>query len=175
MVSSVIRKRMEELSIPEPNSGCLLWTGPVSRRGYGKIEVLGVVFAAHRLAYDLFRGPISEGLFVCHKCDVPACIEPAHLFLGTHADNMRDMTEKGRRGYLPGRPFSRRGELRPRTYRRGKNGLAGSIKLDAAAVLAIRADSRSIRTIAKDYGVAHSTVGQIKRREIWSQVEASDA
>lgn len=75
---------------------CLLWTGRKSKDGYGKINRKGKTLSAHRYSWTLVNGPIPEGLFVLHKCDVPTCINPDHLFLGTHQDNMDDMKNKGR-------------------------------------------------------------------------------
>lgn len=88
--------------MPEPNSGCWLWTGGLTRGGYGILRVGSLSDGsrrsarASRLAYSLFVGPIDGDLFVCHKCDVPACVNPDHLFLGTARDNIRDMVKKGR-------------------------------------------------------------------------------
>jgi hypothetical protein len=80
-----------------PFAGCWLWTQSVKSYGYGQVQSRGVNYHAHRLAYALFVGPIPRGMFVCHVCDTPLCVNPAHLFLGTHSDNMRDARTKGRR------------------------------------------------------------------------------
>lgn len=83
-------------------SGCWLWSAGKIGSGYGAFypEPQKQV-RAHRFSYDAFVGPIPVGLLVCHKCDVPACVNPEHLFVGTHLDNMRDATKKGRRSPPP--------------------------------------------------------------------------
>lgn len=85
--------RLERNSIPEPNSGCWLWTGSRVRGGYGKFNPL---LRAHRVSYEEYKGPIPNGMFVCHRCDTPSCINPNHLFLGLPKDNVEDMMAKGR-------------------------------------------------------------------------------
>ena len=85
-----------------PWSGCWLWLGAVDSCGYGSVHRsfgargTGKSFGAHRLAYEEANGPIPTAKHVLHRCDVPSCINPAHLFLGTHRDNMRDAATKGK-------------------------------------------------------------------------------
>lgn len=75
---------------------CWLWTGSLNEHGYGQVRMPPTVWKAHRVSYALFVGAIPAGLFVCHHCDTPACVNPDHLFLGTAQDNIRDMWAKGR-------------------------------------------------------------------------------
>ena len=78
--------------------GCVEWPRGRSRSGYGQLRSEDrTPWLAHRLAWTLTNGPIPDGLLVCHRCDNPPCVNPEHLFLGTHVDNMRDMVQKGRR------------------------------------------------------------------------------
>jgi hypothetical protein len=84
-------------------SHCWLWVGTVGTDGYGKFWCNGKTTHAHRAAYEVTYGPIpdTDARLVCHNCDTPLCCNPLHLFLGTHKDNMDDMTAKGRRRSRP--------------------------------------------------------------------------
>jgi len=143
---------MDKVS-PEPNSGCWLWTGCVNQDGYGQILSGRSPKGAHRVSYLLFRGEISQGLHVCHKCDVPSCVNPEHLFLGTPADNAADKVRKGRQQRL-----SFKGEM---------NGCA---KLTENDVRAIRSSNLKGIELSKMYNVARGVISEIRSRKAWKHV-----
>lgn len=75
---------------------CWTWNGSIKKDGYGQISKNGRTILAHRAVYEKMIGKIPKGMFLCHKCDNPSCVNPYHMFIGTHIDNMVDMIKKGR-------------------------------------------------------------------------------
>lgn len=135
-----------------PVSGCWEWTGWKNPKGYGRISVDGVNRSVHRVSYEKFREHPVTGMLVCHTCDKPACWNPDHLFLGTHADNMDDMVRKGRQH----RPH---GAGHPRA------------KLTEADVVTIRsAVGITNRRLAELYGVSKWHVAEIRRGKWWTKI-----
>lgn len=141
----------EAFIIPEPMSGCLIWLGGQSRNGYGYATYNGRQEGTHRIAWRINKGPIPYGMSVLHKCDNKLCTNCDHLFLGTHADNMRDMRIKGRDNHAKGQDHCR-------------------AKLSEEDVIAIMQDERSSTILARIYGVRHQSITSIKRRETWRHV-----
>ena len=135
----------------DASTGCWQWGGATYGAGYGRVSAKGGnrYELAHRESYREFVGAIPNGMCVCHSCDNRKCINPSHLWLGTHADNANDMVRKNR-------------------------SLVGSrhhnAKLTEELVLRIRNDNREHREIAADYGVSYGLVGHIKRRLVWRHV-----
>lgn len=135
---------------------CWVWTGATGRWGYGKLRYGGHDYSAHRCAYEFTYGPAQKGLFVCHRCDNPPCVNPAHLFLGTAKDNTADMHAKGR------------------AARAGAAGEANrAARLSADDVLQIRnqfAAGVAPKELAAVFGVGSSGINRIIRGSAWSQV-----
>lgn len=127
----------------DPNTGCFLWFGSVNNVGYGsfsiKVDGKHSMRLAHRLSWEIQRGPIPEGLCVLHRCDTPRCVNPDHLFLGTKLDNNRDASRKGRHG-------------------------RGTAKISIAQAEMIRKCSEggvSGRQLAKEFGLSPARISQI--------------
>lgn len=145
---------------------CWLWTANSGRRGYGRFGYNGRTQQAHRVAWQLTHGPIKDGLCVCHSCDVPACVNPAHLWLGTQDENVSDRDKKGRHFSPTGERHGSR--TQPESRPRGE--AHANAKLTTEQVIAIRADTRSLRLVAADYGIGQQTVCKIKKGQSWAHV-----
>lgn len=134
----------------EPQGDCELWPGRRNYKGYGTFGKK----LAHRLAWEKAHGPVPAGLMVCHHCDNPPCVNPAHLFVGTGFDNMRDARRKGRLYRVTGEQSSR-------------------AKLTAAAVREIRAlkaQGFGYRRLSRRFGVGHSVMKRILNGQDWASV-----
>jgi hypothetical protein len=131
-------------------TGCWLWRGWLSSKGYSRLRDGAKFVYGHRALWIELHGPLSAGQCVCHRCDVPRCVNPEHLFVGSNADNHADKIAKGRQA---------RGE-----------GIAQA-KLTAQQVLAIRAHPGRQASIAAVYGINQTQVSQIKRRVKWAHLE----
>jgi hypothetical protein len=145
--------QFEQRYIPEPNTGCWLWTASLQGDGYGAVYPdgrRGKQWRAHRLAYVLFRGDIPEGMHVLHRCDTPACVNPDHLFLGTELDNSRDKMAKERDGLV--------GE---------RNGRAKLTRTKVEEIRARRKTGVSQRELGEEFGVTQTTVSAIMRGVLW--------
>lgn len=132
---------------------CWLWAGPVANDGYGKMNAQRKQWRAHRLSWTITRGPLNDTVSVLHRCDTPLCVRPAHLFLGTNADNVRDMVDKGRQA---------RGER------------LATAKLTAEMVSELRrlyaAGTYNQHQLAAIYGVTQTAVWFALQRKTWRNV-----
>ena len=149
-----MRKTIEErinLKTVKTEDGCWYWTAARNAKGYGTIQLNKKQMLAHRVSFATFVEAIRPGNYVLHRCDNPACVNPAHLFQGTQTDNMQDMLAKGR-GYKPcGEDHA-------------------TSKLKAVQVLEILASTGDQRATAKKYGVSKGLVWAIKKGAVWSHV-----
>lgn len=139
-------------------SGCWEWTAAKNNKGYGQLNVQNKRMLVHRLSYEVHNGPIPDGLVVRHKCDNPSCINPEHLEVGTHKDNMQDMIKRNRGNWKP------------------VKGSAVSVsKLTEDQVIEIRA--RYVRItcgttfLAKEYGVSSTVIHNIIRGKAWAWLQ----
>lgn len=141
--------RIESNYLPEPNSGCWLWTGYVANDGYGQIKINGERWKAHIMSFNIFRGGLSGGKMILHTCDIRCCINPDHLYEGDVRDNSRDMVNRGR---------SLAGEKHHRA------------KLQNHHIPLIRSAKGKYSEIGKLFGISRTVVGKIKTRKAWSSI-----
>lgn len=153
-------KKFDRLSIPEPNTGCWLWLGEWAwERHYGLVGLgQGRTLRAHRVAFELWNGPIPNGHEVCHRCDTPPCVNPQHLFTGTHTLNMRDMMAK-KRGWSP------RGEEHP--FRR----LTSAIVVEARALYV--SGQATQWELAERFGVARASMHAALIGKTWAHIDGA--
>ena len=154
MITADIEARFWKKVITAGMSDCWIWTGAKNSDGYGHLSVNGNMTYCHRIAWEINYGSIERGLEVLHRCDNPTCCNPWHLRLGTHAENMRDMHEKGRANNL-------KGEKHP------------SAKITESEVRSIRFMHRegvTIRAIAEAFIISASSIYGIITRKTWKHV-----
>lgn len=143
-----IAERFMEKVEPDLNGGCWLWSGCLDNGGYGLVGGDGKRnVKVHRLSYEVNVGPIPDGLFVLHKCDVRSCCNPDHLFLGTKKDNAIDAVRKGRW-------VNNAGE---------KHGMAKLSDQNVREIRQALTGSETQGSIAKRFGVHQTTICDIKR------------
>ena len=136
--------------------GCLEWTGARWANGYGTIRSNTAPYRAqytHRVAFELAHGPIPTGMLVCHSCDNRLCCNADHLFLGTHEDNMRDMTSKGRQA------------------KGSRTGTAKLTERDVVQMRELRSQGMTYRTIGARFGVGPGAASRACRGLLWAHVE----
>jgi hypothetical protein len=139
--------RFQKYVMPEPNSGCWLWTGGTHKTGYGAFTICKrKQVSAHRISWEIHHGSIPKGLCVLHRCDTPSCVNPAHLFLGTNQENSKDCVKKKRHVYGS----------------RYKNA-----KITDDVAISIRQDPRSLREISASFGISARSVFNIKHNMGW--------
>ena len=130
-------------------AACWIWTGSKDVHGYGKLKRNGKIVRAHRYSLLIAGKDLKPGVHVCHRCDNPSCVNPAHLWTGSAKDNIQDCISKGRRA----------------KYRGSKN---HNTKLQFYHVKAIRASKEPPSTLATRYGVTEGYIRQIKAKTAWS-------
>ncbi len=135
---------------PDGDEGCWLWPHAKNNYGYGVARLGGRARLVHRASWECANGPIPQAMCVLHKCDTPACINPAHLFIGTRADNNADKVAKGRQ---------LRGE------RQG-----GAILTESQARY-ILASKKSQRALAREFGISSSHVSKMKAGGCWRHIQ----
>ena len=154
------------LYVLKSEEGCWLWQGGLSNKGYGQLSLPGKgngTILAHRLSYELAYGMILPTVFCLHRCDTPACVNPAHLYLGTQSDNGRDVSERKRTGY----------HRHPESYPVGEK--VWSSRLTEDQIREIRRlhdiEKWSQGRIGRYIGIAQSSISKIVLRKGWKHVE----
>jgi hypothetical protein len=134
-------------------NGCWEWAANRFPKGYGCFKLNGKSQAAHRVSYEIHIGKIKKGMVICHHCDNPCCVNPAHLFMGTQKENLLDRKEKGRSIF---------GE---------KNGRSKLKTADINKIRLLLKNKIDQRDIAKEFGVGQTTISRIKMNESWNHIK----
>jgi len=146
--------------------GCWIWEGFKSHNGYGRLRITNNKrIPSHRFSYELFKGNIPQKLLVCHHCDNPSCVNPDHLWIGTHKENMHDMIRKQRGGFGSG--------INLATIKRRKGITHPRAKLNEEKVLEMRELSKkgmTNRALGIKFNISESTVSGIVLRKEWKHV-----
>ncbi len=157
MIKQSIIDRFNSCVIASRHSDCWTWIGSIGGNGRPRFSIKSIYFVAARIAYEIEYGPFDKSQNVCHSCDNPLCVNPAHLWLGTQRDNLEDMTNKGRRAV--GNKVSNPGEKNP------------AAKLTSIQVSEIREryseGNVTQQTLAAKYGVSQRMISLIVRHEKW--------
>ncbi len=155
--------------------GCWVWLGARDKKGYGRFKdpARKSAACAHRISYEHFVGPIPAGLFVCHRCDNPACVRPDHLFVGTHRDNMDDMAAKGRSTFTRWPELICRPWLDcPERLCRGADHPSAKLTLERVRSIRQRIAAGETQTgLAREFGVTQANISSIVRRKTWAHLE----
>lgn len=170
-----IRNRIASMSNVDPVTGCWNWSGGTNKQGYGLMSVGNRTASAHRTSYRVFVGKIKpadgyHGMCVCHSCDNPPCVNPAHMFLATQTNNMRDCAKKGRSP----RALADRNGTRTRPDRIARGERSARSRTTSDAVLDIREKYRmgvaNMPELASRHGLSKSTVFDIIKRRTWRHI-----
>lgn len=177
-ISGVRERFFAKVDKVSSRAGCWLWIGSTNRPreagfAYGQFRYMGRMRLAHRVSLMLEGFKIPPGMFVCHRCDTPLCVNPAHLFVGTQSDNMQDCLQKGRQGRCYGDEHWSR-KMPERRARGVGHGSAKLSNVDIGKLLAKRASGRTQRQLAAMFEISQRQVGRICRGENWTHITAAE-
>lgn len=167
-------RQFEDQFVPCPPASCWVWVGSILPNGYGRFSFRkdGCVQShrAHRVSYAIQNGSVPANLLVCHSCDVRLCVNPNHLFVGTHSDNALDMLRKGRHPEIFKNLTVKNTScehLRGIDRKGTKNGRA---KLNEKTVLEIAQSSATTRELSLKLGINYNTIGNIRDGRHWTHL-----
>jgi hypothetical protein len=139
----------------DTSGDCWIWTASKDRKGYGQMLVNCKPHRAHRLSWILHNGEIPEGGHCLHHCDNPACVNPEHLYIGSHSDNMQDMVRRGRRSH---------------TKQKGSSHTRAILTEEQVRDIKMRLSNETVRGIADSLGLKKHVISDISAGRTWKQI-----